>query len=370
LPLAHTGKHSHKIRLPCRSQRIQGLRMGVTWTGSRGLPKSVLQDTKQKQADILGAHGTVKAVVLIGDADCPNLVAASVYDTKPVHFLSTVCESIRWIEKERLVFNADTGKTEMIKFLRLGINDFYNNSMGHVDLSDQLRNQYRFDHWLRMRKWWWALFWWWMGVMMVNAYVYYVSLNLLAGKLKKDLLTHHDFRRAIALSWIAPDKYSPEALALLARKDPPAMSSSTKKRKGPANRASTPSSGKSKKPRSAQPEEEEWCSDAREERLSRRSVLDDKSLAVGGSMSVRLHAQVTHWPKPTKPRTRCQMHRWLGIEAKNDVMHCKTCNVALCIHCYEPFHTYPVLTEIKEQLLKEFKEDWGAIKHTTAKKKK
>jgi len=146
----------------CRVSYVKAkvLLNGVTRTGSRGLPKSVLQDTKKKKSDILLARGTVKAAVLIGDPACPNLVAASVYDTKPVHFLSTVCESIRWIEKERLVFNADTGKTEMIKFLRLGINDFYNNSMGHVDLSDQLRNQYRFDHWLRMRKWWWALFLW------------------------------------------------------------------------------------------------------------------------------------------------------------------------------------------------------------------
>jgi hypothetical protein len=50
------------------------------------------------------------------DAQCRNLVAAYVYVTKPVQFLSTVCESIKWIEKERLVFNVETEKTEMIKF--------------------------------------------------------------------------------------------------------------------------------------------------------------------------------------------------------------------------------------------------------------
>jgi hypothetical protein len=102
---------------------------------------------------------------------------------------------------------------------------------------------------------------------------------------------------------------------------------------------------------------------------ARRTVLDDRSLAVGGSMSVRLHATVTHWPKPTKPRTRCQMHRWLGIEAKNCVMHCKTCNVALCIFCYEPFHTYPLLTEIKADLKKAYTEEWAEIKHGAKNKK-
>jgi hypothetical protein len=110
-------------------------------------------------------------------------------------------------------------------------------------------------------------------------------------------------------------------------------------------------------------------SDAQEEHRARRPVLDDRSLAVGGSMSVRLHATVTHWPRPTKPRTRCQMHRWLGIEAKNGVMHCKTCNVALCIFCYEPFHTYPMLTEIKGDLKKAYTEEWAKIKHTGAKNK-
>ena len=35
------------------------------------------------------------------------------------------------------------------------INDDYNMRMGHVDISDQLRNYYHFDHWMRKTKWWW-----------------------------------------------------------------------------------------------------------------------------------------------------------------------------------------------------------------------
>ena len=60
-----------------------------------------------------------------------------------------------------------------MKFLRLNINDDYNHDMGHVDMSDQLRNYYRFDHWMRKRKWWWSLFFWAKGVLLVNAYVCY-----------------------------------------------------------------------------------------------------------------------------------------------------------------------------------------------------
>jgi hypothetical protein len=62
-------------------------------------------------------QGTVKAAVLKGDAECPNLMATSIYDTKPVHFLSTICEYIKWIMKERSVFNVDTGCVVNIRFL-------------------------------------------------------------------------------------------------------------------------------------------------------------------------------------------------------------------------------------------------------------
>ena len=91
----------------------------------------------------------MKAAVLEGDPVIPNLVAVSYYDSKPVHFLSTICQSIKWIQLERQVFNVDSEKVEPMKFLRLNINNGYNHGMGHVDISDQLRGSYRFDHWMR-----------------------------------------------------------------------------------------------------------------------------------------------------------------------------------------------------------------------------
>ncbi len=60
---------------------------GVTRKGGRGLPPSVLQEEEQNKAKQVLVRGTVKAAVLKGDTSCPNLVATSVYDTKPVHFL-------------------------------------------------------------------------------------------------------------------------------------------------------------------------------------------------------------------------------------------------------------------------------------------
>ena len=93
--------------------------------------------------------GTVKAAVLEGCAplnECP-LVAASVYDNKGVHFLSTCVMKIEWIQKERQTFDKVTGTMHIGTFLRLSINDTYNMNMNSVDMAvaDQLRGNYRPD---------------------------------------------------------------------------------------------------------------------------------------------------------------------------------------------------------------------------------
>ena len=77
---------------------------------------------------------------MVGDPDCPNLIASFVHDTKPVHYLSMVSDCIKWIVKERKVFNVDTNQVEKLQFMRLNQINEYNNGMGDVlDLADQLR---------------------------------------------------------------------------------------------------------------------------------------------------------------------------------------------------------------------------------------
>ena len=58
---------------------------GVTRKGMCGIPPSVLQDEQKSRKYQIKVCGTVKAALLEGDAACPNLVACSIYDTKPVH---------------------------------------------------------------------------------------------------------------------------------------------------------------------------------------------------------------------------------------------------------------------------------------------
>ena len=84
---------------------------------------------------------------------CPDLVAVSVYDTKPVHFMSMTCEEIKWITKVRSIYDKVKNKMVKVPFLCLNINDDYNFGMGGVDIADQLRGYYRFDKWARKSKW-------------------------------------------------------------------------------------------------------------------------------------------------------------------------------------------------------------------------
>ena len=69
--------------------------------------------------------------------------------------------------------------------------------MEDVDVAYQLRNNYRFDHWLRKRKWWWYIIFWDIGVILVNAYIVYRRVNLEAGVSKSDLLLQQNFGRKL-----------------------------------------------------------------------------------------------------------------------------------------------------------------------------
>ena len=155
---------------------------GVTRKGMRGIPVCVSQELEKSKKNQLLVRGATKAAVLKGDPNCPDLVATSVYDSVPVHYLSMTCEKLKWIVCEKLVYNIDTGIKELLKFLRMSFINDYNYGMGDVDIADQLRNSYRFDHWMRKKKWWWSKMFWGIGVILVNAYIVYMKVNLQAWK--------------------------------------------------------------------------------------------------------------------------------------------------------------------------------------------
>lgn len=59
---------------------------GVTRKRKRVLPKIVLQEEEENRKVAILKRYIVKVAVLKGDTQCPDLVASSVYDIKPVHF--------------------------------------------------------------------------------------------------------------------------------------------------------------------------------------------------------------------------------------------------------------------------------------------
>ena len=201
----------------------------------------------------------------------------------------------------------DTQKLESVNFLRLNANDKYNADMGHVDVSDQLRNYYRMDHWLRNQKWWWALFLWGLGVSLVNSYVCYKSYHQEIGTDKKNILSQYEFRRSIALAWMKPDTY-------------------WNGRDGSKQRKKTAPSGPAK-------HSERIMQHSAGQKRPRAPNLSDASLnSRVGKLKCRMnHGTVSHLPlPPTIADPSCACHRWARKKRiYKQILLCSVCNVNL-----------------------------------------
>jgi hypothetical protein len=138
---------------------------GVVRKGGRGAPKCIIQEEVKDRIKQIAVRGTVKAAHLQGDDVVKCLLASSVYDTKPVHYLSMVSVKLEWVVVGKKVYNVDTQKTEYIRFLRLNVIHKYNHAMGHVDVADQLRGSYRIDIYVRNQTGWWAIMFWAFGTL-------------------------------------------------------------------------------------------------------------------------------------------------------------------------------------------------------------
>jgi hypothetical protein len=103
----------------------------------------MIQEEVKDRNKQIAVRGTVKAAHLQDDDVVKYLLASSVYDTKPVHYLSMVSvKLVEWVVVEMKVYNVNTQKTEYIRFLRLNVIHKYNHTMGHVGVADQLRGSY------------------------------------------------------------------------------------------------------------------------------------------------------------------------------------------------------------------------------------
>ena len=229
------------------------------------------------------------------------------------------------------MFNKEKKKTETVDFLRLNITDKYNNGMGQVDIADQLRNSYRFDHWLRNNKWWHSVYWWGMQVMLINLYIIYKKVCERAGVKP---LTHYAYQRDVALAWINPEKYG-LGTSYKTPSDHDSTESGTLSTMSRSSAAGTTTSSGNKMP------------------YLNSSSLDPKK----GSLRDRLEG--VHWPDPS-PRSKhkksppCQLCRWASnrkARKHTNTAYCQECNVVLCLgDCWQKFHSVWDLVDEKDSI--------------------
>jgi hypothetical protein len=131
----------------------KALAHGVVRMTGRGLPPLVRQLEEKNIKETMKKRGTMAAAKLVNSVDCPDLFAASVYNTKPIHILSTIKESMYWVLKKRKVWSAVHKEIHAIGHLWLNFIDVYNQNMNGADIADQLQNQYWPNHWMRNREW-------------------------------------------------------------------------------------------------------------------------------------------------------------------------------------------------------------------------
>ena len=72
---------------------------GVTRPSLRGIPPAIKQEEVKRKGDLEAVRHTVKAAVLKGDSVCKDLIAISLYDTKPVCFLTSATSQLYWMKE-------------------------------------------------------------------------------------------------------------------------------------------------------------------------------------------------------------------------------------------------------------------------------
>lgn len=193
----------------------QYLTCGVCRKGGRGVPDNVLQkEVKGKQVEkVKGTMLAAARKIKIGTLTM-HVLAASVYDTKPVHMMTTIHMAASMDEKIRLCWNREQGQKVGIGFKRLNIIHEYNHGMDQVDRHDNLRGNYRPDGpWMRNHKWWWAIFLNMLGAGCTNAYLIYLKVCAAEGLRRKEIMTHLQFQEQLSEQLCKPGMRKPDQAA-------------------------------------------------------------------------------------------------------------------------------------------------------------
>ena len=106
-----------------------------------------------------------------GDATCSDVLVCSIYDTKPVHIVSTVAENFMWTLTKKKLYNKIEKNTVDMTFHSLNVIHMYNIWMGSVDDEYIMSLQYRPGNSMSYRNWWWSIFLWGLGGAVTNEYL-------------------------------------------------------------------------------------------------------------------------------------------------------------------------------------------------------
>ena len=174
---------------------------------------------------------------------------------------------------------------------------------------------------------------WAIGVILVNTYIVYRKVNLEAGVSKINLLSHHNFRKQVAMTWICPNIYWSTEM------NGPALPTWEKRKSFSMDSSSSVDGsvsyvGKRKKLRTAK--------------------LDDNVLKPDGALFMRLDTTKCHLADTAKGHSRCSLHRWLGFEIQIGITISETFNVNLCKTCFKYFHVTPDIESDKKLLASKF----------------
>ena len=320
---------------------------GVTRQNGRGIPEMVHQEPKTRKNEILASRGTLKVAELKNESTLKGLVAMSLYDTKPFYFITNCWEKIEWIKKERKVWSKQQKKMVKMAFYRLNIMDTYNYNMNNVDIADQLAGVYRWDHWMRKRKWWWSIMFWALQQMVTNAYIAYTKYIKLH---RMKPISHYAFLEKVALVWLKEGsqffriKRKRKVVLVLGDQDEGTIDDDHTNggiisvgTKGEES-TNTMTRGAVKRIMNA-----------------KNSCITDGALdPFKGSLKCRLdHNNVRHMPSkvPGGKHKYCQLNYWATKKKKHaQLLKCEACGVNLCVDCYALYHTEANLVGRKESL--------------------
>jgi hypothetical protein len=148
-----------------------------------------------------------------------------------------------------------------------------------------------------------------------------IKVNIAEGVDRMQLLSHYEFRKQIALNWLA-SPYEPTTNEI---------TDGCRKKNGSTTLFSSPSSVSTITTAS-----------------SRAAFCTDSSLFENGLLQCRLDITLSHLPSRKKgSRPLCVLHAWTGPRMQSEIMYCQSCNIHLCVDCYDIFHTHSNLVATK-----------------------